>query len=158
VTLRTVLSGIVLVTVASACDPGVLMYARQPLQPADPEPSLSCIASALAESPGVIEVTRLERGYGREGLRVVVRDSTAKRGRREALVLRPVPPDSGVVIMAFTWVGRLRRPAIEEERAVAAIARRALAEVRTACAPASPTQVECAYSDGHHVPACGSEG
>lgn len=144
-----------LLAAATGCDPGVVLYARQRLEPAQPEPSLDCLASALVASKSVIEVAPLGRGYGREGLRALIRDSTAKRDRREVLLLRPVPPDSGVVILAFTWVGRLRHPGTDEERAVTAIARGVLAELRAACAPDAPSQIECVYDDGREAPGCG---
>ena len=79
----------------------------------------------------------------------VLRDPTAKDGERSATVTRLGPPDSGRrVEINVTWMG-LRRPPRVEEDSVIALSHRVLGNLREACAPHTPTPVECDRGDGH---------
>ena len=128
------------------CDPRVSLAVRQRLLP---NPSTDCLGSALTSSPDVAEATRLKREYGQDIFWVVLRDSTAKGRQRTVTVTRLAPPDSGgKVEVHFVWIG-LRRPAKAEEHAVIGLGNRVLARLRDACAPHTPTPVECDYNDGH---------
>ena len=131
--------------VAGGCGPRADLRVRQRLLP---DASTECIGISLSRSPDVVQTPRLEYAHGAEIFWVVLRDSTAKDGRRMVSVARPTRPDAdGRVELTFVWSG-VRRPAKEEEYAVISLANRVLARVRRACAPQTPAPVECAYGDG----------
>ena len=131
--------------VANGCGPRADLRVRQRLLPT---PSTDCIGTALSRSPDVLQPPRLENAQGSEIFWVLLGDSTAKDGERMVAVTRPTRPDAeGRVELTFVWTG-VRRPAKAEEYAVISLANRVLARVRRACAPQTPTPVECLYGDG----------
>lgn len=131
--------------VANGCGPRADLRVRQRLLPT---PSTDCIGTALSRAPDVLQPPRLENAQGSEIFWVLLRDSTAKDGQRMVAVTRPTRPDAeGRVELTFVWTG-VRRPAKAEEYAVISLANRVLARVRRACAPQTPTPVECLYGDG----------
>jgi len=131
--------------VANGCGPRADLRVRQRLLPT---PSTDCIGTALSRSPDVLQPPRLENAQGSEIFWVLLGDSTAKDGERMVAVTRPTRPDAeGRVELTFVWTG-VRRPAKAEEYAVISLANRVLARVRRACAPQTPTPVECVYGDG----------
>ena len=131
--------------VANGCGPRADLHVRQRLLP---DASTECIELALSRSPDVVQTPRLENAQGSEIFWVLLGDSTAKDGERMVAVTRPTRPDAeGRVELTFVWTG-VRRPAKAEEYAVISLANRVLARVRRACAPQTPTPVECLYGDG----------
>jgi hypothetical protein len=134
--------------VLAGCDPRVSLAVRQRLLPA---PSTDCLGAALAGSPEVVHATQLKREGGEDVFWVTLRDSTAKGGERTVTVTRLAPPDSGgKVEFHFVW-GGLRRPPKAQEQAAIGLGNRLLGHLRNACAPQTPTPVECDY-DGHVWP------
>ena len=130
----------------ASCDPRVSLAVRQRLLP---NPSTDCLATALARSPEVVQVRQLKREYGEDIFWVNLRDTTAKGGQRTVTVTRLAPPDSGgKVEVHFVW-GGVRRPSKTEEHVAVAVGNRLLDDLRNACAPQTPTPVECDYNDGH---------
>ena len=130
----------------ASCDPVVSLAVRQRLLP---NPSTDCLAIALTGSSAVVQVRQMKPEHGEDIFWVSLRDSTAKGGQRTVTVTRLAPPDSGgKVEVHFVW-GGLRRPSKAEEHAVVGVGSRLLGELRNACAPQTPTPVECDYNDGH---------
>lgn len=136
---------LLIIVAGSGCTPRVDLRVRQKLLP---NPTTECLGSALSRSPDVVQVPRLERAYGSLIFWVILRDSTAQDGQRTATVTRPAPPDSGgKVEVNFVWFGT-QRPARAEEDAVISLGNRVLERLRGACAPQTPTRIECDYGDG----------
>ena len=135
----------------NSCGPRADLRVRQRLLPG---PSTDCLAFSLARSPDVVQPPRLERTPGSDILWVLVHDSTAVNGQRMISVTRSTRPESeGKVELTFVWTGA-QRPAKPEEYAVISLGNRLLTRLRRACAPLTPTRVECEYGDGRTWP-CG---
>lgn len=124
----------------AACDPVYGMHLRQPLQP---RPALECIARALSASPRVAEA-KPRPATTREGFYVALRDSLAPRGYWAGEVTRETAArdSAGVVSVSYHWMS-YAEPEEREQARMAASAAALLAELRAACAPASPPAVEC---------------
>ena len=125
-----------------ACDPASFVRVRQTLRPT---PAPTCLEAALRASPLVREVTpeRASRGEA-EDIVVVLRDSLALDSAWTARVTRAMSRDSmALVTVDYTWV-LYRGPRNAAERArLQGLLTTLLDEVRHACAPDSPSPVEC---------------
>jgi hypothetical protein len=132
------------VVAADSCGPRADLRVRQRLLPS---PSTDCLALSLSRSPDVILPPRLERIAGSDIVWVLVHDSTAENGQRIVSVARSTRPESeGKVELTFVWTGA-HRPAKTEEYAVIRLGNRLLTRLRRACAPLTPTPIECDYGD-----------
>lgn len=142
------------IATATGCDPRVYLHVRAPLRPT---PSVECLGSALTASPQVLKVTHIADDR-REGFLLLLRDSTAEHGQREASIDRAAPPDSGKAVeLSFVWIG-LSHPPAAEERTVTELAGRVLRQIRAACPSELTGAIECVYIDGRRAGTCPSAG
>jgi len=143
--------GFFLVLTATSCN--VRLGVRQALTPMA---SVDCLASALATSPDVVEVTKQQD----EVFFVVLRDSTANRyawksrNWRNAGIMTSAPDSTRAISVHLIWSG-MKHPPAAEERAATAVVRRVLAHLREVCAPDSPSDVECVWDSGRRAESCG---
>ena len=107
-----------------------------------PNPATDCLVRALADDPTVLNVDLRQPNSG--WFYLTLRDSTAPDGKRTASVHHWAPPDSGgKVEITFIWVGWPHRVPATEQRTVVVLATHLLGEFRRACAPETPTPIEC---------------
>ena len=127
---------LVVASLLGACDMYRWFDVTHQVQPAPP---LQCIASSLADSPGVVKVGR-PRHLGADALTAEIQDSIGSK-RYRVLVTR----DSSGVTIDYVWNGGLlvHGPSPAELQHVSQQARRVLSHVRNACAPGAPDTFEC---------------
>jgi hypothetical protein len=122
---------------------------RRARQTVTPAPDFECLASALASSTDVAEVSQRYRKQVFEGFLVVLRDSTAKDGLRNADISRQwrSTEKRGQLEVSFSWPGAADPPGAEV-RATMLLADRLLNYLHAACTSQKPMPTMCDHGNG----------
>ena len=129
----------------AACDPGASIAVRRPLSPV---PASGCIEAALGASPQVLQVRPSKPARSGSHFAIVLRDSAARDGAVGANVMyrpgRRGASDSVPTIEVFVvWIGTLTKYSDQQKRRWAELGMTLLADLRAACAPDAPGDVQC---------------
>lgn len=140
--MRTCLTTIAVVLAATACDPLWSLHLSQAPWPA---PGRRCLDSALTASPHVEQILGLKRWGNTNRFTLKLRDENANWREPTLEIKGPQAADSAVTVsFAYYWMGSAQLQP-RDEVAFARLGTEVIEDLRRACAPSAPADVECRY-------------